>query len=84
MPRFSDAKKAKIRRKYNNRCAQCGNGGQRLTIDHVVPLADGGSNDISNLQLLCGPCNQRKGSKHSTRFQIQPKARRVKTLKYRT
>ncbi|MBN7813084.1 HNH endonuclease [Algoriphagus sp. H41] len=29
--------------------------------DHMVPLAEGGLNDVSNLQLLCGTCNQTKG-----------------------
>ncbi|MFF5084562.1 HNH endonuclease [Actinoplanes sp. NPDC000266] len=30
--------------------------------DHVVPLAAGGLNDLSNLQLLCESCNLRKSS----------------------
>jgi len=28
--------------------------------DHVVPLSDAGLNDITNLQLLCAPCNLAK------------------------
>lgn len=32
--------------------------------DHKMPLALGGSNDISNIQLLCLPCNRSKGYKH--------------------
>ena len=41
-------------------CAMCGTR-RNLTLDHVVPLALGGSNRISNLQLLCLRCNQLKG-----------------------
>lgn len=33
-----------------------------LEIDHIVPLAKGGSNDLSNLQLLCRAHNQWKGA----------------------
>lgn len=29
--------------------------------DHMIPLAEGGINDITNLQLLCASCNLRKG-----------------------
>lgn len=31
--------------------------------DHRVALANGGTNDIGNIELLCGPCNLRKGAK---------------------
>ncbi len=31
-------------------------------IDHIVPLAKGGTNDESNLQALCAPCNLAKGT----------------------
>jgi hypothetical protein len=32
----------------------------QIEIDHVHPLAKGGTNDLSNLQLLCGFCNLAK------------------------
>lgn len=31
--------------------------------DHRRALADGGTNDIGNIELLCGPCNLRKHAK---------------------
>jgi len=33
------------------------------TIDHVVPLSKGGTNDLENLALACHPCNSLKGNK---------------------
>ena len=40
-------------------CLCCGRKG--VTTDHVVPLSKGGTSDISNIQPLCLPCNDRKG-----------------------
>lgn len=31
--------------------------------DHIVPLAAGGLNDVTNLQLLCESCNKRKSAR---------------------
>jgi len=32
-----------------------------LTVDHVIPVADGGPSELWNFQVLCGTCNRRKG-----------------------
>jgi 5-methylcytosine-specific restriction enzyme A len=42
-----------------HQCRQCGTS-TSLEVDHIIPLAVGGSNDLSNLQVLCGPCNRQK------------------------
>lgn len=34
----------------------------QLTIDHIVPLSEGGKNIPSNMQTLCQVCNQYKGN----------------------
>jgi 5-methylcytosine-specific restriction endonuclease McrA len=36
----------------------------KLELDHVNPLAQGGSNTIDNIQPLCVSCNRKKGTKH--------------------
>lgn len=45
------------------RCQACGRGaknGAKLTVDHVVPVDWGGTNDKSNLLTLCEECNRGK------------------------
>lgn len=50
-------------------CANCGvklikSGGKKYHVDHIMPLALGGSNWPYNLQCLCPTCNLRKSAKH--------------------
>lgn len=51
-------------------CQSCGKTDRetQLTIDHIVPLALGGQNDISNLQTLCYHCNRQKKHHLDPRF----------------
>jgi len=44
------------------RCVQCG-AVEDLTIDHIYPKSLDGADTADNLQVLCRPCNCRKGAR---------------------
>jgi len=46
-------------------CAVCGRWftADELTVDHIEPWSKGGRTVLSNAQLLCRPCNSKKGNK---------------------
>lgn len=44
---------------FNNRCAFCRKK-TKLTKDHIVPLSEGGTDYIDNIQPLCKSCNSKK------------------------
>ncbi|MEC4881196.1 MAG: HNH endonuclease [Scytonema sp. PMC 1070.18] len=47
------------------KCVFCGRNSHKvqLEVDHILPFAKGGSNDLSNLQTLCIDCNRGKGAR---------------------
>ena len=61
--RPSKGEKELLSTKQKERCNYCGKRRlAHLEVDRKNPLAKGGSDRITNKQLLCGPCNKRKGS----------------------
>jgi 5-methylcytosine-specific restriction protein A len=36
-------------------------------VDHIIPKAEGGSDEETNLQAICGPCHQRKSQAEARR-----------------
>lgn len=43
---------------YNNICAYCGNPANQ--VDHVIPVARGGTYELDNLVAACKDCNRKK------------------------
>jgi 5-methylcytosine-specific restriction endonuclease McrA len=60
--RFS---RANIFIRDQHRCQYCGNQFQKshLTLDHVMPVVQGGAKSWENIVTACKPCNQRKGGR---------------------
>lgn len=59
----SKIKRGIIFKTHGNKCLCCGKSGD-IGIDHIIPIAHGGDNNIDNLQILCRYCNSKKG-KHN-------------------
>jgi len=58
-----------IARIYAQPCAACGTK-ERITLDHIVPLARGGKHSVGNFQPLCHSCNCSKGAKLMTEWMM--------------
>jgi 5-methylcytosine-specific restriction enzyme A len=69
LPRINFPKEVReyVFQRDNYRCQSCEQS-DKLAIDHIIPLAKGGSNDISNLQTLCNSCNSQKKHYFDPRF----------------
>jgi 5-methylcytosine-specific restriction endonuclease McrA len=56
------------------RCYLCGKALTRkqITLDHVIPLARGGTHTADNLRVACRSCNCRKGTKLLSELKVTP------------
>nr|DAU09025.1 MAG TPA: HNH endonuclease [Caudoviricetes sp.] len=61
-------------------CAQCGTepmvGHAGLELDHIVPVAEGGTDGLDNLQWLCASCHAEKSRRETARGVQRRAARR--------
>jgi 5-methylcytosine-specific restriction endonuclease McrA len=63
---YTEVEFQKVLDAYCNRCLKCGEKfteDNPATRDHVIPLSQGGSNWIFNIQPLCKSCNCSKSTK---------------------
>lgn len=59
---ISPRKRQKVFERDGFRCVNCGKTKEyaQLEADHIITIANGGTNDIENLQTLCYECNLKK------------------------
>lgn len=61
-------------------CAWCMRDGKTnaepLVLDHIVPVAEGGQDELDNAQWICPGCHARKTSEETARGIARRKARR--------
>jgi HNH endonuclease len=53
--------RSEVWRRDGGQCVDCGSR-ERLEYDHIVAVANGGSNTARNLELRCEPCNRKKAA----------------------
>lgn len=67
--RYTSSDVEDIKSLQKGKCAYCRTSIKRaFHVDHIVPVCKGGPNDRRNLQLLCAPCNMKKGAQDPIQF----------------
>jgi len=73
--KLSDSIQQLVRQRSNYLCEYCHSSEiwqyVRFSVDHIIPLSLGGSNEIDNLCLACFHCNRRKSN---IVFAVDPKS----------
>jgi 5-methylcytosine-specific restriction endonuclease McrA len=61
-PHYTAVEWKAMKVRYDHRCLMCRRQEPtiRLTVDHIVPISQGGLNTIDNIQPLCKSCNSKK------------------------
>jgi hypothetical protein len=68
-PYLSQETKESVRKRAHNLCEYCLAIGDYafhpFSVDHILPISEGGTNDLSNLALACQHCNNCKYNKRT-------------------
>lgn len=61
---YSENQRKIIYQRADGRCQLCGRKIEfnNMTVDHIIPISKGGSNDMDNTEATCFPCNQFKSN----------------------
>ena len=58
-----------LKSRQKNKCVAChADVSVKYHVDHIVPLIKGGTNDITNIQILCPTCNMSKQARDPITF----------------
>ena len=57
---LTEQEKEQIIQDHDSCCVLCNCKSNKLQIDHIIPLGNGGTNDFDNLQLICIDCHKEK------------------------
>jgi 5-methylcytosine-specific restriction endonuclease McrA len=89
MARVSKARRFEVLARDGFKCCYCGRAATRaeLHVDHFVPIAAGGSDDIDNLRAACADCNSGKSDRvliaNRAGFDLTPDKRPARMAKMR-
>jgi 5-methylcytosine-specific restriction endonuclease McrA len=63
-------------------CELCGSI-ESLVIDHIIPLVQGGSNELDNLRTLCNSCNTKEAWKWKERTEVEKYTTHLRPIRSR-
>jgi len=68
--KYSKRERELVWKDQGKRCMYCGIRGEveYFDMDHKNPHSKGGSNSLSNIHMLCSPCNKRKSKMTDSEF----------------
>jgi 5-methylcytosine-specific restriction endonuclease McrA len=68
---FTHAQWLAIQEAFGWACAYCGIDSVPMTMDHVIPIANGGHDTASNIVPACLSCNSRKNNRSAEEFRAE-------------